>query len=472
MNLIKVISNEESIGGLEITDNSLRFVILKKDHTGIKALALAEEKLTDKEGLTNESVFVSKLAKFAKTNKIKYIIITIPSDNIFVKTFNFPVAMPDEKVAESMRLTIDLQLPKKPEEIYCDWMKTEDDSEKKTLLSYVDKKYMDRLLAAVKKTGLKVVAIETHAMSLARAIKQVKNEAVLLVEKGTLNTSFTVLVNNNVFLSQSAPNEKIGVNLGIEITKIINYQDWINVSIKNLILIGNFSEAETKKLPLKINPVEMADGIKLITKDSKWLTVLGAALRGLITRKDDKIISLMETGTEKAYKLEKANSIANFFIGISVGLSIFFVAAFVATWSLIVMMQNNYNKQITSFNLLPSSENSSLLNDKATAFNSLVSQASAIVRKEAYWSKVVAEAKNKTVDGVTINNMSLPEPTGVYSVTGTADSREDINNLKKSFESSDLFTDVNIPLNNLGKKTEIPFSMTFQIKSNNLIYTK
>lgn len=469
MNLLNVISNEESIGGLAISDDSIRFSRLKDSKLGLKAELLVEEKISDKELAGGDAAFIAKLLKFSKKNKIKYIIISVPTDNIFVKTYTFPAAMPDDKVKESINLTIDLQLPKKKEEIYCDWMKLVDGEEKKVLLSYISRDYINSLISKIKKVGLKIVAIESHALSLARVIKQVKDESLLIVDKEINTTSFSVIKNNQLFFSWSVPNNKL--DLLKEINKIVNYHEWFNMPLKNLILLGDFSDKETKKLPLKVISAELVDALKAITKDTKWFASLGAAQRGLIARRDDKIISFMEIGTEKAYHQEKINTTVNFFIGISTALAIFFAAVFSATWFMLAMMQNNYSQQISSFNLSPSAENASTLREQASAFNSLTGQISSLIKKEPNWSKVTNEIKSKTTGGIVINNLSLPSANGQFSVTGLAVDREAINNLKKSFESSEMFSEVNIPLNNLGKKVDIPFSMTFKMKNGQLIYS-
>ncbi|MFZ2310121.1 MAG: pilus assembly protein PilM [Patescibacteria group bacterium] len=471
MNLLNVISNEESIGGLAISDDSIKFSRLKDSKSGLKAELLVEEKISDKELAGGDAAFIAKLLKFSKKNKIKYIIISVPTDNIFVKTYTFPAAMPDDKVKESINLTIDLQLPKKKEEIYCDWMKLVDGEEKKVLLSYVSRDYINSLISKIKKVGLKIVAIESHALSLARVIKQVKDESLLIVDKEINTTSFSVIKNNQLFFSWSAPNNKLENNLSQEINKIVNYHDWFNMPLKSLVLLGNFTEKETKKMPLKIINAELVDALKTITADTKWFASLGAAHRGLIARRDDKMISFMEIGTEKAYHQEKINTTVNFFIGISTALAIFFAAVFSATWFMLAMMQNNYSQQISSFNLSPSAENASTLREQASTFNSLTSQISSLIKKEPSWSKVTNEIKSKTTSGVIINNLSLPSANGQFSVTGLAINREAINNLKKSFESSEMFSEVNIPLNNLGKKVDIPFSMTFKMKDGQLIYS-
>jgi len=472
MNLIRVISNEEPIGGLDIGDDSLRFSLLKRERAGLSLISLAEEKLGPKEGLNNKAVFLTKLTKFVRANKIKYVIASIPSDNIFIKTYSFPSAMPDEKIADAMELTIDLRLPLKREEIYCDWMKIDEANQKIILLSYIKKTQANDLISLLKKANLKIVAVESRAMSLARAVKLDKDGAILVVEKGIVNVSLSVILNNNILFLQSIPDEKIEANLIKEINKIINYHDWLNISINYYIVIGSLPEKLLKKISLKILEPKSAIDIKPVPKEVKWYVSLGSAYRGLIPRKEDKIISLMEMSTEKAYKLEKANSLASFFLSISIALSIFFVAIFLAAWSLVFNMRNNYDRQILSFNLNPSSANAALLREKANSFNYLVDQIGSLVKNEAHWSKVVEEAKNKSVDGVIINNMSLPSTEGVFTLTGVANDRETVNQLKQSFESSAMFSRVEIPLTNLGKKNEIPFSMSFNLKNGEIIYSQ
>ncbi|MFZ4631683.1 MAG: pilus assembly protein PilM [Patescibacteria group bacterium] len=473
MNLLKLISSEEIIGGLEIADDSLRFILLKNNKTEIETKLICEEKLSPKESLANLDLFLKKLSIFVKQNHIKYTIISLPADNIFLKLYKFPVAIPDEKISESMKLNIDLQLPKKKEDIYCDWMKLEKtETSQKVLLSYIKKDYAQKLFAIFKKAGVKIIAVETHALSLSRTIKQIPGEALLIVERSYDNTSFSVLENNNLVFLQNSPNEKISKNLNEEIEKIVNFHDWGDIVIKKLFLIGDFSEKETKNLPIKISSLKEEVEDKKQALDKKWLISLGAAKRGLIPRKDDNIISLMEIGTEKAYKQEKANISADFFMGISIALSIFFIAIFFTTWSFISMMQGNYNKRISSLSLLPGSENGVLLKEKADIFNNLISETKQLTQTEARWSKVIEEIKNKLSQDIKVSTLSLPSADGIFTITGTALNRESINSLKKSFESSNLFSDIDIPLNNLGKKNDIPFSMTFKIKDSQLIYTK
>lgn len=474
MNLLRLI-NEEPIGGLEISDTHLRFSLLRKNKSAVVIKTLAEEILADQtlEGglIKNEAAFLTKVKQFAGRYRIKYVVLSLSADQIFTKIYSFPTVMPDEKMEESINLIIDFQLPKKRADIYCDWEKSESTKDKKILLSYANRPAVDNLMTKAEKIGLKVVAVESHGSSLARAIKQKTNEVLLVLERGRSSTSFFVIKNHNLLFSQTLPTDKIAADLPGEIAKIINYQEWLGQTITNLALLGNFNPEEIKNLPLKPTPLELKEGVEQKIKiKPEALISMGAAWRGLMPRKDDKIISLMKIGTEEAFRQAKANATLGFLIGISIALSLFFTAALTALWLMLTIMQNNFNEQIISLTARPDSKNAALIETQAIDFNELVGQTGALVKEEPRWSAIVEEIKARIVPGIAINTLSLPGTSVTWSLTGVADSREEINALKKSFEDSPLFKEVNLPLDNLGKKTDIPFSLMFKVSAPELIY--
>ena len=74
MNLSKLISSEEIIGGLEISSDSIRFILLKNDQSATETKIICEEKLGPKESLENLDLFQKKLSDFVK-NKTSYILL-------------------------------------------------------------------------------------------------------------------------------------------------------------------------------------------------------------------------------------------------------------------------------------------------------------------------------------------------------------------------------------------------------------
>ncbi len=467
MNLLRLI-NEEPIGGLEISDSHIRLTLLKRGKSSLEIKTLLEETLSSdviNDGLIKkESEFIVKIKKLSG-RRLKYLVVSLPADKIFSKIYPFPAVMPNEKISESMKLIADFQLPHKRSEVYCDWEKAEADSANKNfLLASAPISLIENFLNALKKAGLKVVAVESHSLSLARALKQKPDETSLILKRDRLVTTFSVIKNNLLIFSQSLPNEKIKSSLRQEVDKIIKHQTWFDRKISGLILIGSFDPKEIKDLPLKpLNPESREELGKKIKIKPETLTSLGAAWRGLIPRKEDELISLMKVGTEEAFRQAKANATAGFLTGASFALSLFFSAALAATWFILVMMQNNFNEEIAFMSALPGADNAVLIENKAEIFNRLIGQTETLARQETAWSPIVEEIKNRIVSGITINTLSLPGAEATFSLSGIAVDRDRINSLRDSFASSDLFTEVTLPLDNLGKKADIPFSLTFKI---------
>lgn len=66
MNIIALLSNQESIGGLEIENGFLRFVLLKKSKDSLLLTKSAEEKLNGQEAVFTNPAFAAKLGRFAR----------------------------------------------------------------------------------------------------------------------------------------------------------------------------------------------------------------------------------------------------------------------------------------------------------------------------------------------------------------------------------------------------------------------
>lgn len=477
MSLINILLNKDVIGGLEISDSGLRFSLLKKNKLGLTIDTLAESKFsarTTKDGeAKDKEALAGELASFVKKHRIKYAIVSLPNDQIFTKTYIFPTVMPEEKIPSSVKMIIDFQLPAKKDDIYHDWERTDDKKNKRALLAYLPKTAVSSLTAQSKSTGLKIIAIESHALSLARAIKQTPDETLLIIERNGEETSFSTIRNNRLLFSQSLPNEKIGANLATETEKVLNYHDWFEQTVAGAILIGDFSPKEIKSLPVKTIDPEIGGQIKSSRRlTAAELITVGAALRGLTPRKEDTMISLMETGTEEAFSQAKANSVVNFLLGTTIALSLFFILALSSVWLLVGNIQNNFNDQIISQGAVPTGSGAALFEARAESFNSLIGQTGVLATKEPSWYTVIQEIRSRLTPGIAIGALSLPGPEIALSISGTAGSRDDINALKKSFAASPLFSEVDVPLNNLGKKTEIPFSLSFKIKSPESVYQK
>jgi Tfp pilus assembly protein PilN len=208
-------------------------------------------------------------------------------------------------------------------------------------------------------------------------------------------------------------------------------------------------------------------------QSSEWLISFGAAARGLLPRSQDVFISLMPIGTEEAYEHQKAKSFAEFIANLTIGLSIFFVLVFVSSWLLM-----NYLQQKSLSPILNNAESAtatgdiSALETRTKNLNALISTGSQIIKKTPLWSLVLEELKAKTSSDIYITSLSLPSPQSTFTISGIAKDRTKLNLFKKSLETSLLFANVVLPLNNLDMASNIPFSITLTLRDPSSIYTK
>jgi len=473
MNLVQFFTREEPIAGLEISDIYLRLSLLEfadkeKQKLKIKIKFLIEEPLP--EGIISEGVikdqnnFILSLKKLFKKNekKIRYVIISLPADNVYSRLFSFPKTIEEGKIEETMKLVVDFQLPVTPAEVYLDWEKVESAEQNEALLAAIPQKIIDGYLEALALAGLNVVAVEFHPLSFSRVLDLPKNKAVLIKIPNKENIGIFIIKNETLRFSRFLPKT------------FLSEKNLLDVEIKK---ITEFYEAENKESISKVidsgelKIIKIFDHPEINKNNSTWLVSLGAAFRGLLPRVEDTLISLMPVGTEKAYERQKAIIFAKFMQGVIIGLSLFFSIAFIGAWLLLVTVQKNFSQQLNNLSFLPVASDAVELETKTNNFNSLIVQTSDILQKIPQWSPVLEELKSRVISGISIANFSLPSPEALMTISGVAQNRSRLNLFKKSLTESSFFTEVNMPLTNLEQKENISFSVTFRLKNPAALYS-
>ncbi|MFA4815588.1 MAG: pilus assembly protein PilM, partial [Candidatus Gracilibacteria bacterium] len=331
MNLTKFFTNEGDIAGLEINDSALRLVLLKTKKQEAPRVKFSLEEILPEGDLRggvikNPAGFLKSLKNLLARAKpkVKFVIVSIPADSIYAKVFSFPPGVVGEKLDSSIKLATAFQLPKEPDQIYLDWEKLADENRNLALLSLSDRTLINDLIAPMESAGLKVLAVEYHQMSLARALTLPAGQAVLVIEKSSAGHIFSIIKNKTVRFLRSLPRERLHSSLGGEAARIRDYYEIEDCPLKKIILLGNFAKEEVASLLSDKNGLEISE---LPAVDAVPPVAFGAALRGLIPRSDDNLISLMESGTEEAYEQKKALTFADFLTKTSLLVAAFFVLA-------------------------------------------------------------------------------------------------------------------------------------------------
>jgi hypothetical protein len=471
VNLTKFFTNEGDIAGLEINDSALRLVLLKPNKKAAPKVKFSLEEILP-EGDIQDGV-IKNPAGFLKglknllaraKPKIKFVVVTIPAEGIYAKVFSFPPGVVGEKLESSIQLASTFQLPKENDKVYLDWEKLPEVDHNLALLSLADRARINDLVVPIESCGLKVLAIEYHQMSLARALTLPAGQAVMVIEKNSTDFIFSVIKNKTVRFLRSLPRERLRSSLGSEASRIRDYFEIEDSPLVKIILLGNFSREESSSLLSLKNGLEVSE---LPTVDTIPPVALGASLRGLIPRADDNLISLLESGTEEAYEQKKALTFADFLTKITLLISAFFILAYAGTWLLVVRIEENFNKQITVITARPNQGAATELESAAAKYNSRISQTSTLAKEEISWSKLLTLVNKTLPPGLTITDLTANGVTSPITLVGVSKDRPTLKAFKKNLDETPEFKDIILPQTNLEKKNDIPFMVSFNLADPN-----
>jgi len=222
--------------GLEINGSSIKLVQLKKENDGLTVLALGEI-ASPQPGINGENEAqwletanaIKSLLKDLKL-KTKNAVIGLPEHQVISRLIKFP-PMKANEVKAALEFEAETFIPHPLDKVQMDYEIIDKDQDGHLLVFIVAvlKDLVDRYLKVAKAAGIIPVALETPAISLARAFAS--GEApVLILELDERHSNLIVAKQRNVFLSRSIPigiesfTRAISVSLGLEMNVAENYR--------------------------------------------------------------------------------------------------------------------------------------------------------------------------------------------------------------------------------------------------------
>jgi type IV pilus assembly protein PilM len=212
--MFKFLKIRQDSFGLDISDNSLRFVKIKKRrHCYVSAFG--EKKFPKgilKAGeIIKEEEFVKVIKDFISKNKkikTKNVIASLPEEKSYIQMIKMP-KMSSEELKTAIIFEAENYIPMAIENVYLD---------AEIIKDYKDKDYMDVLIAALpkttvdpyvsslKKAGLNPIALEIESLAVSRILLRGEKRPIvptILVDFGENKTSFIIYANNAVLFTSS-----------------------------------------------------------------------------------------------------------------------------------------------------------------------------------------------------------------------------------------------------------------------------
>jgi len=110
-------------------------------------------------------------------------------------------------------------------------------------------------------------------------------------------------------------------------------------------------------------------------------------------------------------------------------------------------------------------KNSTEYIDKVKNINEQINSVAKIQENYIPFSDFLLDIFKKINQGVKLNQLTIDQETGNFTLSGTADSRDSLLKLKTDLESSGLFSELDLPINNLLKKDDINFTISAKLKN-------
>src|SRR3989344_3628368 len=321
--ILNIINPQLQISALEITDVDLKFCFFKGREpffysVKLEAGVVSDGKVVERDKLISSLKELKKQIPF-RNKKSHYIIVNISDGNIYTQLFNLPPAA-DANIEEAVRLNLQMLSPIDFSSAYSDWQflsdKKESTKDVEVLGAFIQKEVVDNFDYCLMAADFMPVAIEFGGLALGHLAKECadnidENSHFIIFLVGANGLGFSLVKNGDIYFNhfvswQSIYKDQRQVSLDSfkdviieEIKKVAGFYatHWGGqVSELYLITYGlkdEIIELINKNFSFKVQPFILS---KYPNISQFNFSVLGSALRGLVPRSLDTMISLSKIG--------------------------------------------------------------------------------------------------------------------------------------------------------------------------------
>ncbi len=491
--ILNAINPQPAIGGLEINNLELRFIKLKGNNLSSISQKL-QPGIIEKGKIKDRANFIAALSNlhFQITRRKKkkiYVIVDVPNINVYAKVFNLPsVALGN--LEEAAKLNLQMISPIDFADTYNDWHSVGNsgynENQIEILGALAPKSIIEEFSSSLEEAGFGIAAIEFSALSLIRLAVNfgvgidIKNN-YLLLQIGSDGLNFNIMKNGNLYFAHfyswetdTKKQKQISFSdfkelITRETQKVLNfYETHWEGRINKVILVSSGLVKETismlsENLSLEVQVLTLKKFNKL---SPDWYSALSSALRGLIPRSQDTIISLASVGTEEGFRRYRVINFINIWRNIIFASLIFVIVVFGASvWLLINTMESVNLSDITLSNVSEIAE-LNILQEKAKSFNEKVELALKSQKTGANWSSFFERIKGLIGNDIVLERIFIQSLETPVLINATAVSQEAAINFKNILTQQSQFYEINLPLSNIISSTEGPvkFSISFKIR--------
>lgn len=462
------------VGGLEISDSGLRYVWREGGEWKLLSQRLPVNVITNgivkDEGLLLEALKILKkqVNKGHTAFHIVPVIVSLASSEVYMQSFRLPNVRPEE-LEKSIQLNLQMVSPSPLDEVYSGWQtifRSEDQYNYEILGAFLKRPIADKLEEILKKARFRPVILESRALAIARALRELgsdnpSDEASLLLLIDDEGIDFLVLRQGQMYFEYLqlwkdlyGADHKLSVEEFSEalirsMHQVMNFYDqrWKD-PLKNIFILAHslgdqVQSVISKNFNINTRLFVLKSGVTLGTE---WYAGLGSALRGEKPRRYDGEISLLGRSAQEEYRWERLLEFFNFW-GLLVPLSLILTMGAIFGARYIVQEEEVRSSEVLSRIGSP---------QQIEVLDKLETEARVFNEKADIIRSIVSNGNNRTVPFEKIMNIAIANDIkvarlasdrgdNIYTITGSSNSQDKIIDFKNVLSASKEFEGVNLP---------------------------
>lgn len=485
--VVAVIEGRLTVGGLEISDSSLRYVVQSGRTWKTESVRLAPGvievgQVKDKEKCIEAlKVLHGKIVGRRHRKKVG-VVVTVSSLSVYSQVFNLPYVQ-GENIDEAIQLNLQMASPAEASEAYAGWQilsKNESLGQLEILSAYATRSIIDVVNEALTATGFLVVATEFRALSLARVVREQAEgvdpkKAYTLVHIDDTGLDFLIVRNGQLYFEyfnswrdlakgRYVPVPEFEAVIVRNLNRVLNYyaQHW-SQALSDILVVATGLQPEIEKIVKDNFPLTIQHLTLPTSLGSEWLVATGGALRGLMSRRDDEEISLAGVEAQEEFRREELTRFAHFWrVAIPLAMGIL-VALFLVADNYLLSIKSPLDAQLKTISSGSEQQEFEKLQSEATVFNAKVAFVKNTRNAVAPKNPLLQKMMQMTIaQNVIIDHFIFPGYGVTLSLAGEASTKQQILDFKKALENEGHFKSVSLPITAIKQVPQgFAFTMTF-----------
>lgn len=468
--LIELLIPRKNHFGLSIGRTSLRGLELdQKGKVKSGAEVFFPEDVFVNGTIGKKDIFIETLKKLlqAGTFSTSYVAVCFSEVYAYTREYSLPL-ISDTEIHEAVAWHVGELFPFPKDELYFDWrILTKTETEYKIAVVAVQKQVLDPLVEVLTQAGLKPLGFEPGASAITRLLLLKPGQQALVTEinrKGayvTLVEGEKPIFTTVISLAQEDTPEVYLKNIVAAINEMVDFytkKHLLNEQGLQIVITGELADGNWQK-NLENSIKKSVSMVETELKKPSFNKTFAMAKAVVLPPPDPRSINLLPEKLQKMYDAERSFAFYSTLLVRSIVFASFFaiVAGIAFTFVTITRQTlDNRVKQLSVSTEKKKSETQNLLLLNAQAKNII---ALAPLRQTVKDKLLVIQSVLPA--GIIISQWEFDDNKQLFTLNGTALTREDLLFFKQKLEQTEEFTKITLPLGSLEIPQNVKFTITF-----------